>query len=264
MNKKKDLILDFTSLLDVTLLLLFFFILFSHLEVEDAKTTAENRVATAESIAQNEVNNAYAEAQRQINEAIKSREKYDSLIKENTDLKEKLENDIKIVNQVTSQEANEIIAFNSGNNLKMILLSGNSAADPLSIRVILNQKVIGESIITEEQDNDVLKSSELTPAELNKWLETNGIKRDSVVMCDLVIDGEINRTFLANERVFEIFDSLHRDFDYNHFYVSTTDLSVGRKKKSNIEEGNREHGQNEKIELQQHPKEQRQEYEQQR
>ena len=33
--KKRDVILDFTSLLDVTLIVIFFFVIFSHLDTED-------------------------------------------------------------------------------------------------------------------------------------------------------------------------------------------------------------------------------------
>ena len=38
---KREIILDFTSLLDVIMIILFFFILFSHLETEDAKTALQ-------------------------------------------------------------------------------------------------------------------------------------------------------------------------------------------------------------------------------
>ena len=38
---KREIILDFTSLLDVIMIILFFFILFSHLETEDAKLALE-------------------------------------------------------------------------------------------------------------------------------------------------------------------------------------------------------------------------------
>ena len=96
-NKKKDLILDFTSLLDIVLLLLFFFILFS-------KVGADTRARNAQT------------------EALKSKNTYDSLVEETTALREKLEHDIVIVDQLTPREAREIINFNSGNNLKFLLL----------------------------------------------------------------------------------------------------------------------------------------------
>ena len=37
--KKKDILLDFTSLLDVTLILIFFFVIFSHLD--NVQSTAQ-------------------------------------------------------------------------------------------------------------------------------------------------------------------------------------------------------------------------------
>ena len=52
--KIREIILDFTSLLDIFMLILFFFILFSHFEVEEAKETAnqvlEEAAAVSESL----------------------------------------------------------------------------------------------------------------------------------------------------------------------------------------------------------------------
>ena len=122
-DKKKDLILDFTSLLDVVMLLLFFFILFSRFDVKNAQTAADD--AKAEAAAQ--IALAEAEAREKTEEAKKSKARYDDLIKENTELQERLEHNIRIVDQVTSQEADEIVAFNSGNNLKLILTEADSS-----------------------------------------------------------------------------------------------------------------------------------------
>ena len=68
-DKKKDLILDFTSLLDVVMLLLFFFILFSRFDVSRARTAADD--AKAEAAAQ--IALAEAEAREKTEEAKKSK-----------------------------------------------------------------------------------------------------------------------------------------------------------------------------------------------
>ena len=51
--KLREIILDFTSLLDVFMLILFFFILFSHFEVEEAKSTVEQVQAEAQQMMSN-------------------------------------------------------------------------------------------------------------------------------------------------------------------------------------------------------------------
>ena len=86
-NRKKDLFLDFTSLLDVIMLLLFFFIMYSHFDVTSAMADAEDAKAKAAA----EVVTAKEQAQQEIDEARKSKVKYDTLYQENINLKEKLE-----------------------------------------------------------------------------------------------------------------------------------------------------------------------------
>ena len=58
---KREIILDFTSLLDVIMIILFFFILFSHIETEDAKLALQAAQEKAESVS--------AEAEQKLEEA---------------------------------------------------------------------------------------------------------------------------------------------------------------------------------------------------
>ena len=46
--KKRDVILDFTSLLDVTLIVIFFFVLFSHLDSQENKARTDAKVQELE------------------------------------------------------------------------------------------------------------------------------------------------------------------------------------------------------------------------
>ena len=52
MKKTKDIIIDFTSLLDVTMIILFFFILFSFKETEQVKSQSNEAVERAETMMQ--------------------------------------------------------------------------------------------------------------------------------------------------------------------------------------------------------------------
>ena len=221
-DKKKDLILDFTSLLDVVMLLLFFFILFSRFDVSNARTAADE--AKAEAAAQ--IALAEAEAREKTEEAKKSKARYDDLIKENTELQERLEHNIRIVDQVTSQEADEIVAFNSGNNLKLILTEADTAKIPMTLKAVLDQKVIGESFVTEEEDGEDYRSDDITPEKLMGWMTAGGLRKDSVVMCDFVYSSRSTRSSEAYDKISMILDSLRSEYGYDHFYYSSTNTSI--------------------------------------
>ena len=231
-DKKKDLILDFTSLLDVVMLLLFFFILFSRFDVKNAQTAADD--AKAEAAAQ--IALAEAEAREKTEEATKSKARYDDLIKENTELQERLEHNIRIVDQVTSQEADEIVAFNSGNNLKLILTEADTAKIPMTLKAVLGQKVIGECLVTEPEDKENYRSDDITPEKLIAWMTSGGIRKDSVVMCDFVYSSRSSRSSEAYDKIRHILDSLRSEYGYDHFYYSSTNTSIRSRKKATGQE----------------------------
>ena len=231
-DKKKDLILDFTSLLDVVMLLLFFFILFSRFDVKNAQTAADD--AKAEAAAQ--IALAEAEAREKTEEAKKSKARYDDLIKENTELQERLEHNIRIVDQVTSQEADEIVAFNSGNNLKLILTEADTAKIPMTLKAVLDQKVIGECHVTEEEDGEDYRADDITPEKLIGWMTSGGIRKDSVIMCDFVYSSRSSRSSEAYDKISLILDSLRSEYGYDHFYYSSTNTSIRSRKKATGQE----------------------------
>lgn len=201
-NKKKDLILDFTSLLDIVLLLLFFFILFS-------KMGADVRAKNAET------------------EAQKSKNTYDSLVEETTALREKLEHDIVIVDQLTPQEAREIVNFNSGNNLKILLLDAGDSSEPLVLKAVLNKEIIGECLVTDKDDTEAEQENDVSAEKMVDWLAAGGVNKDDVIMCDFVYDADMPRTSEACDKLDAILFSLQREYGYRRFYFSSTDLSIG-------------------------------------
>ena len=219
-DKKKDLILDFTSLLDVVMLLLFFFILFSRFDVSNAEAAADK--AKTEAAAQ--VALAESQAQEKIGEAEKSKNKYDDLIEENTRLQEQLEHNIEIVNQVTSQEANEIVAFNSGNNLKLILQSFGSEAGPATLIAILNKEEIGRSIVARATDTEDEKMRSISAQKLAGWITAHGIQKDSVIMCDFIFNSDLGRTSKEYGIIIKLIKDLQNEHGYEHFYCSETDI----------------------------------------
>lgn len=235
--------LDFTSLLDVIMLLLFFFIMYSHFDVTNAMADAEDAKAKAAA----EVVAAEAQAQQEIDEARKSKVRYDTLYQENINLKEKLEHDIKIVNQVTSQEANEIVAFNSGNNLKILLLDLNGPSVPMTIRVVLNQSIIGECVVTEPEDDESYQADNFSAEKLASWMQDKELKPDSVIMCDFVFRSSDKRSSEACDSIKTILDSMHSIYGYEHFYYSETNLSI-RSRANNGRQEERDEQYNDKDE----------------
>ena len=212
-NKRKDLILDFTSLLDVALILLFFFILFSRIG-------ADTKVQAVQAEAQKSVQAAQEEAQ-------KSKNRYDELVEENIALQNQLENNIAIVGNVTSQEAEEIISFNDGNNLKILLQSTGSISRPLVLTAILNKKVIGTCYVTDIEDSKADQENDISADRIINWLDTYNISKDSVIMCDFVYNANEPRTSEAYDKIYRIIDEIRNSYGYGHFYCSSTDLSIG-------------------------------------
>lgn len=201
-NKKKDIILDFTSLLDIVLLLLFFFILFS-------KIGADTKVKDAEE------------------EAQKSQKKYEVMAADAEKLQDQLKQNLAIVDQVTSQEADEILNYNSGNNLKLLMLDTGDSADPLLLKAVLNKKIIGECIVTDRDDEQADQINDVSAEKILSWFEAAGLTTDSVILCDFVYDGDVPRTSEAYTKLTDILESIRVKHGYSHFYISSTDLSIG-------------------------------------
>ena len=101
--KKRDIILDFTSLLDITLIVIFFFVLFSHLDSEENKAITEAKV-------------------KELEIAI---EKADAKEANAAELVEQLEQEIRIVREVDERQAanvEELLSYQKSGNIKMILV----------------------------------------------------------------------------------------------------------------------------------------------
>ena len=100
--KKRDVILDFTSLLDVTLIVIFFFVLFSHLDEQENKARTDAKVQ--------EMQVAIQEAEDRESDA--------------NELVNQLEEELGIVQEYSDRQASnvsEMLEFNKSENIKIIL-----------------------------------------------------------------------------------------------------------------------------------------------
>lgn len=196
--KKRDIILDFTSLLDVTLIIIFFFILFSHLDgVENKKRTDEKIQEMNAKIEAAEDREAYAE------ELITQKEKELAIVQNESKRR--------------ASEVEELIAYSNGQNIKIILDMG---AGDWSIRVIQNKNTIAN--ITKNDD---------IGSKLVQTMEETGYSPDHTIYCDFVFDGSIPGTKKAYSAIVTAMDEVKKKYD--EFYYSETDMSIGKEDNSN-------------------------------
>ena len=190
--KKRDVILDFTSLLDVTLIVIFFFVLFSHLDSQENKNRTDTKVQELEIAIQN------AEAREE----------------EANELAKQLESEISIVKEYSDRQASnvsEMLEFNRSENVKIIL---DMNSDDWSVRVIKGDSVISTVI-----------GSDDIGVELKKALVDAGYDNTKTIFCDFVFDGSLPGTASAYRKVKKGIEDVSNEYKY--FYSSETDLSIG-------------------------------------
>ncbi len=190
--KKRDVILDFTSLLDVTLIVIFFFVLFSHLDSQENKMRTEEKVQELEA--------AIQKAEDREGEA--------------SVLADQLAKEISIVEGHSGRQApnvSELLAFSRSENLKLIL---DMDFDHWSIRVVKGPSVIA----TISSDDDIASA-------LKSAMSSAGYEDDGTIFCDLVFDGSLPGTASAYRKIKQGMEDITKEYPY--FYSSETDLSTG-------------------------------------
>ena len=189
---RRDVILDFTSLLDVTLIIIFFFVIFSNLDSQ------ANRARTDEKV-------------QELERAVHQAEDREANAKE---LEEQLQKEIDIVKESDirrGENADGIIAFDKNENIKIIL---DMEPDAWSIRIIGNKEVIATA-----SDKD------LVDERIKMALDGAGYTNDDTIFCDFVFDGSRLGSYSAYRRIKNALSTLQKNYKY--LYVSETDLSIG-------------------------------------
>lgn len=190
--KKKDILLDFTSLLDVTLILIFFFVIFSHFD--NVQSTAQ--IEDKESQLQSQINDA-AERESQAQE-----------------LKEQLEYEIGIVQDADDRakdNVEEILEFTKGTNLKLIL-----------------EMQDGKWTLVVSSKNEVISriaAGDDVEARLADALESADYAYGDTILCDFVYNGSQAGTVSAYRKITKAMEAIQEEYKY--LYYSETDLSVG-------------------------------------
>lgn len=190
--KKRDVILDFTSLLDVTLIVIFFFVLFSHLDGQANKIKTEQKVQELE-LAIEKIKEREAEISR---------------------LSEQLNKEISIVRDYSGRHGSnlsELLDYNRSQNFKMIL---DMNVTDWSIRVIDKGEVIA-----------IIKNKDRVGENIKKALLNAGYDNSETIFCDFVFDGSLPGTASAYRKIKEGIEDVIKE--YNYLYTSETDLSIG-------------------------------------
>lgn len=193
--KLREIILDFTSLLDVFMLILFFFILFSHFEVEEA---------------QNSANQAQQAAEQAILDAEKSIESMQEQVDEELALLEEA-NHLKAVN------VQALMQFSQGTVIQSKLSMDESGE---SWTLEFRRK---EDKTNEELQIAALHDTEINSPEIIRILENQNFQPEDKIPLIFIYDG----TEAGSETAFNLISTAFQEVKttYTHFYCLEVDIS---------------------------------------
>ena len=190
--RRREIFLDFTSLLDVVLIILFFFILFSHMEIVDSRTIADKQMAEAEAITER-ANEKLQEAEKQL---------------------EQLESELELVRESDARRAENaegMLEFVRNQNVKMIL---EMDEDPWCLKVVHNEELVTK----------VYAGSDMTQGILAAF-NSVGYEPTDTIFCEFVLDGSQDGTASAYRTVNKGLAAVRET--YRYLYYSETDMSMG-------------------------------------
>lgn len=204
---KRQIILDFTSLLDVIMIILFFFILFSSLEKNEAlETEREQLQAECEALKK--------EAQDKIKES-------EDLLAEYREALSNLENS----GESAAQNIAAMHKFDQSMNLKIHMKMGsNNNTNFWQLNVFSGtdkKNKLGEikiDISSADKDMDSMVQA------LSELLNKAGYTEESTILCEFFYNGVEKNTSKAYPIAENLFKRIR--FSYRNFKVSETDTSI--------------------------------------
>ena len=191
MKRIREIILDFTPLLDVTLIILFYFILFSHMGAAQAQQKAERERADAAA--------AQTAAAQHMEEA--------------EQLMQQAEFERRVLAEAGGNGAmleQAVEEYAAGRNIKL-LLTMNGKSWTLRVRRGNARDTLAELHSAEDLS---LLTAALRKAEYQK---------DDIILCELIYDADEDGTNQAYQDVRQILEQVREAFP--HIYISETDLS---------------------------------------
>ncbi len=190
--KKTDIILDFTPLLDVTLIVIFFFVIFSHFDSQETKAKLDEKT--------HELDTAIQQAEVRETKAI--------------ELEEQLQNEIEMVKDSDIREGSnidEIRSFSKGENIKIII---NMNDNPWTVQIVDKTAMVGK-----------ISNGEKFSKKLITILEDDGHSIDDTILCEFIYYGSVPGTNAAYKTVISGLNEVRSI--YRYIYISETDMSIG-------------------------------------
>lgn len=206
MKNKREVILDFTSLLDVIMLILFFFVIFAQLDTNEAIAKAKTEQAQAEQ----QIEDAKAEWQA----ANEAREQANAEL-------EQLEQANALAESIIINGADD---FDRALRLKLMLFCEN---DNWVITINCSNQENGEIRYTEiDRINDVRNRDASSIADdFNNIIIEYGYSQDDALLCDLIFNSLDSGSNKAKRNTDLMLNILQNEFGYSHLFNSTTDLA---------------------------------------
>lgn len=206
MRNKREIILDFTSLLDVVMLILFFFVIFTQFDAADAISQAEAAKSSAEI--------RTSEAQAELETAKKAKEQAESEM-------ERLQNSNAMAESVIINGNSE---FNRALRLKLWLIR-----DSDSWSLVINSAKVENGEQTYTKIGCVADIRKLDPLEIANEIDNAIVScdysSDDAFLCDIMFDSSEPGSNKAKRNVDNAILSLQNEHSYQYMFVSITDLS---------------------------------------
>lgn len=208
---KRQIILDFTSLLDVIMIILFFFILFARLETDQSKEALESE--------REQLQAEQAECEALKKEAEEKSNKADKALAEYQEALSRLENS----GESAAQNVAEMHKFELSQNMKIRLNLINKSKD-WELTVFSGNKKIGKiKYDTSDAVDNKVKIEKMKDA-LSEILTSAGYSDDKTILCEFFYDGLEEGSSIVYPIVQDLFKRIR--FSYRNFKVSETDTSI--------------------------------------
>ena len=216
-KSKREVILDFTPLLDVIMLILFFFILLTSVnfqnKTEEIEANAQSTISEAEAEAQSAISEAKAEAQSAISEAKAEAQSTIEIYNEKIEELEEELNALDSAGNTNGEAIDSLYKYKQDLFLRLKLKKeeksvGEASKKIWNIHVYYDNTEIG--IINDINEHSIEKCSN----EFLKILSDNKFNKDENLICELIINTSEGGSLESYVYTSEILKRIEKDYKY--------------------------------------------------
>ena len=195
--KFKEILLDFTSLLDIMMIILFWFILNYHNETVKIQKQAESAAASAEVLSA-EAEKKQKEADMLYAELLEKQDRIDVLL-----------SDISKADERKSANIQAIDEFRNGISLTAKLFRNENDE--------FIMKIYNGSELNEDSDCTEISAEEFSVETLCDIISKSGYDSDDAVLFELIYDNQERGSFRAVQSVDGVFDEAQNEYPYLYY-----------------------------------------------